>query len=66
MTTLTPNYDELTSNGHRFDTALTGDGWAELYLYDREQYVVKPDNIIITREQDNVFGPDGAYFPYEM
>lgn len=54
--------DVLRLNGNHQNSI--HEGAVNLYYYDDTEYVVLPDNSVITREEDNSDGAENAYFPY--
>ncbi len=57
-----PTYDELHELGGEI-IETTDEGCVQLWRLNGKEYVVMPDNSVISREEDNSFG-EVAYFPY--
>ena len=53
------SYELLISRGDKLSSAL--EGTCFLYRYDGKEYVVLPDNTVITRDEDN---EDNPIFPH--
>lgn len=57
------SHDFLSAKGDFEKSVSVGN--IQLYTYKSFEFVVLYENDVITRKEDNKFGPDGAYFPYK-
>lgn len=58
-----PTYEQLHELGGEI-IGTTEYGCVQLWSLNGCEYVVLVDNTVITREEDNSFGVDIAFFPY--